>query len=275
MPISSRSRTSPSASRSRAWRNSGRVAGSGFLISLSAASSRWPGSSLNSASRPVTPRIRRRRRLLTFIFFSSFFFASGSGRPLAASCTRYFLPTRCAMTMRPSLRTYSRPLASDSSTSRTRGPPRAPSCSMASAFCWNFLVSRACSAASKAASSGADAAGMAARSKVVPNAKAPRARLWAASRPLRSIMTSCLAQRLLSAEAGQAGGRAAGLDLESYELGFSQLPQENGSVQSDISLALSGMKSDQASPATTSSVSQTTSNWPSSWISPINTGFDR
>ena len=68
---------------------------------------------------------------------------------------------------------------------------------------------------------------------------------------------------------------AAGLCQRGYELGFSQLPQENGSVQSDISLALSGMKSDQASPGTTPSVSQTTSNCPSSWISPIRTGFDR
>src|SRR3712207_8939769 len=33
----------------------------------------------------------------------------------------------------------------------------------------------------------------------------------------------------------------------------------------------SGRKSDQASPATSSSVCQTMSNWPSSWISPIST----
>ena len=116
MPTSSLARTALSVSRSRAWRNRGRIRGSGFLIRLSAASSRRSGSSLNSANRPVTPRISRRNRLLTLIFFNSFLPASGSARPLAASWTRYFFPERSVMTMRPSpLRTYSRPLASASS----------------------------------------------------------------------------------------------------------------------------------------------------------------
>ena len=53
------------------------------------------------------------------------------------------------------------------------------------------------------------------------------------------------------------------------------MPQTHGKVQSAVSFELSGMKSDQASPLTTPSVSQTVSNWPSDWISPMSTGFDR
>ena len=52
-----------------------------------------------------------------------------------------------------------------------------------------------------------------------------------------------------------------------------KLPHDSGARQSEISSFDSGRKSDHSSPTTRPGVSQTTSNWPSSWISPISTGL--
>jgi hypothetical protein len=52
-----------------------------------------------------------------------------------------------------------------------------------------------------------------------------------------------------------------------------KFPQAIGSRQFEISGADSGRWSDHSSPRTRPGVSHTTSNWPSAWISPMNTGL--